>query len=291
MRVRWFAIASIALGALCGCRSTGPSAPERVTFRFAPPDGTTLVQQLTSTRSTVSGSFARRNLHSVTKSSVEFRKRADGYVVTATLLSSETMLDGRTTLEAAYEALRGVPISYRVRADGTLEGIDGLAGLAEKANASAPSGSAPQLEQQLREDVLAEHETEEWNERIGKLSGRTVSIGESIDGEESYTLPSGEAIALRTRTTFRRFERCGRARCVRIERQFGSNEDALAGKPGPPGATPRVSGSLRRLIDPQTMLVYAEDLSRSVEAEVKGPDDALVRVSIRETRRYTFEYR
>jgi hypothetical protein len=291
MRATRFAIASIALVALHGCRSPASPSAESVTFRFAPPDGTTLVQQLTTTRSTSSEGFARRNLHTVTKSSLEFRKRADGYVVGATLLSSETMHDGRITLDAAYEALRDVPISYRVRGDGTLEGIDGLAGLAQKASATASPESAQALAETLREDVLVEHETAEWNERIGELSGRTVSIGESIDGEESFTLPSGEPIALRTRTTFRRFERCGRTRCVRIERQFGSNEDALAGKVGPAEATPRVSGSLRRLTDPQTMLVYAEDLSRSVEAEVKGPDDSLVRVSIRETRRYAFEYR
>jgi hypothetical protein len=105
-------------------------------------------------------------------------------------------------------------------------------------------------------------------------------------------LPNGESIVCRTRTVIRRFEPCGRRRCVRVEQRFHSDPSALEGTaPAAPPSAPGASGTLRRLIDPDTMLVYAEELVRNLAVEMQGEKGELHPVSVRETRRYAFQYR
>ncbi len=280
MRARTIGLAAVGIAAaLLACQARAPRTPTQVTFRFAPPDGTTLVQEVTTLRDSGLEAHLRRHDRTVTRSSIEFHTRPEGYTITATLLSFETMRDGVVRADPAREALRGVPITYRVRADGTLEGIDGLAGLAEQ-------------DESLREDELVAQETDEWNERVASLAGRTVSIGESIDGEAPYTRPNGEPILVSTRTTFTRFETCGRARCVRVDQRFHSDPAALTSSAAPaPPTGPGVAGSLRRLIDPETMLLHAEELSRNIAMELADEKGAVRPITIRETRRYRFEYR
>jgi len=67
----------------------------------------------------------------------------------------------------------------------------------------------------------------------------------------------------------------------------------MAGTSQPAPAAPaaaRISGSLTRLIDPQTMLIYTEQVRRTLTMRVQLPDRGLVPMVQEESRTYTYTY-
>jgi hypothetical protein len=294
---------ALALAPALGCRlfapGPRPTPPVAVTFRFAPPDGLLLEQRLTTLIETHVEGFPPRRERSASRATIRFERRSPGYLVVAKLESFESMRDGRIRTDPLGELLIGVEVTYRVGEDGALQEIEGLAGIAEKAAAALPAPEDGAPAPALDEKILVARERAEWAERIGELAGATVAIGSSVEGETPYVLPNGVEIVYRTHTTFARFEPCGRARCVRVEQLFHSDPAVLAslvsGGPAPAReaepAGPAVSGSIRRLVDPDTMLLHGEELARTVVLRIEVAERGFVPVRLVERRRYEFAYR
>lgn len=241
---------------------------ETVTFRFAPPDGTTYVETLVLTRTLEQDNTVQRTDLQKGQARVRLDKTADGWTVTGTPISMSMESDGQPIRSPIVDALKGVVAIYRLDSRGNLLSIQGYEGLAEKVSQGLPPEEAQALAKALAPESILAREKVEWNARIGDYTGKTFELGSSWVTEAPLALPSGGQVQLRTRTELER-TKCGDRDCVRLRFHYDS----------PP---PSVSGTSERVIDPSTMLIYFEVLDRTIPVH-----DGLV---LREKREQTYDY-
>jgi hypothetical protein len=297
----------ILVAATFGAQATGPTGAETISFRFAPPDGTHFVQSMVTTREKSFEGIGRQVDRLESETEISLRRSGEGYVMTAKPISLKMTTDGRPAPDPVSEMLRGVVLTYRIDRDGQIQGIDGYGGLVERARQSFPPQVAEALAPLLSEQALVARETAEWNGRIGDFAGNDFAIGDSVDAEVPFTLPNGDALVYLMRISFPRLEDCAAGSCVRVEQRYDSEADAvgkavsetaadLASKTGADSLAAtasgsRISGSASRLIDPRTMLIYGEVVTRTISMTMDVPGQGPVPTTLKEERSYSFAYR
>jgi hypothetical protein len=142
--------------------------------------------------------------------------------------------------------------------------------------------------------------------RIGLFVGRAAKIGDVWTSTEEFTLPTGEAIVSYTATKFVEKVKCETHDCVRIQFSYTSDADALgdiaekvvndaADAGGVPQLKAEMSGTTitgegERIIDPATMLIYHETISRTMKMQMDIPGKGKIMVTGQETRETDFDY-
>lgn len=243
---------------------------ETVTFRFAPPDGTTGVETVILTRTREAGATIQRTDVQKGQARVRFDKAPDGWIMTGTPISMSVETDGKPVASPILAALQGVVATYRLDSRGNLVSIQGYEGLAEKASQGLPPEEARALAQALAPESILAREKVEWSSRIGQYTGRTFELGSAWTTEAPLALPSGGEVQVRTRVELAERTPCGVDRsCVRL--RFRYDSDAAA-----------ISGTGERVVDPSTLLTYFERTERVIPVQ-----DGLV---LRERREQTFDY-
>lgn len=267
------------------------SDAESVTFRFAPPDGTTFVQTLVTTKTTEVGSQKQTD---VTRSKVRlrFEKKPQGFLLTGTPLSMTLERNGQTVENPVLDVLSQTAITYRIDPQGKLVAIQGYGDFQDRLFKALPPQAARALSKVVNEEGMVAREKAEWAGRIGDFSGNTLELGASWTATSPFDLPSGEQIQFYTRTDLVGKEKCGARDCVRIRFRYDTDAAALGAVAGKvvqevAGATVKVgkmglSGSGERLVDPDTLLVHAETLERTITLEGG--------TTVREKREYSFEF-
>lgn len=248
--------------------ATSADAADTVTFRFAPPDGTTYVETLVLTRTLEAGDTVQRTDLQKGQARVRLDKTADGWTMTGTPISMSMESDGQPIRSPIVDALKGVVAIYRLDSLGNLLSIQGYEGLAEKVSQGLPPEEAQALAKSFAPESILAREKVEWDARIGDYTGKTFELGSSWVTEAPLALPSGGEVQLRTRTELER-TKCGDRDCVRLRFRYDSD-------------TPRITGTGERIIDPSTMLIYSEWIERTFPVH-----DGMV---LRERRGQTFDY-
>ena len=299
-------IAGIVAAAWIGL-TTSPGAAETISFRFAPPDGTNYVQTLVTVRERDLEGMQKQVDRSEAQTAFSIKHDGAGYRIAATPMSLRLTRNDQVVQDPVSSLLQGMVVTYVIDRDGHLKELRGYETLAEKMQATLPPEIAKALAPLLNEKTLVARETAEYNGRIGDFAGKEFTVGESTDSEVLYGLPNGKSLKYYMRTTVKGLEACPPGRCARIEVSYNSDAsalgksvvDATAGlvkaAPGGDAALPtsvssKVSGSASRLIDPNTMLLYGEKLSRSVSMLLDVPGKGEVPSHLSETREYTFSY-
>lgn len=276
------------------------SDAESVTFRFAPPDGTTFVQTLVTTKTTEIGSQKQTD---ATRSKVRlrFEKKPQGYILTGTPLSMTLERNGQAVENPLLDVLSQTVITYRIDPQGNLVAVQGYGEFQDRLFKTLPPQAVQALSKVVNEEAMVAREKAEWAGRIGDFSGNTLELGSSWTSASPFDLPSGEQIRFYTRTDVVGKERCGARDCVRIRFRYDTDASALgavaqkmvrevaaaAGAPRDSTEAVKVgrmglSGGGERLVDPATLLVHAETLERTITMEGGA--------TVRETREYSFEF-
>jgi len=281
---------------------------EAVTFHFRPPDGTTFVETLKTTRKrSITGQGELADVTETdTATSIEMQ-RGGGYVVTTKVTRMQATRDGTPLHDPLSALLQGAAITYKIDDSAHIDDIDGFGAISEKLESVVPPKVAAALAPLLSEEALVAQASEEWNGRIGEFAGQTVMIGGRLTGKRPFTLPNGEEMQYEMSVSFPRREPCGDRSCVRIETFYDSDaakfaefsnevvakaaeeskETELADvKP----KTARLTGRGSRLIDPETMLIYAETQERTIALSVEIAGQGTVPMTMTETREYSFHY-
>ncbi len=304
---RLLAFASAVIVLLCtGCATKveQPVEPQTFRFRFLPPDGTEFVQKVVTKRDKIFEGLGRQTERSASKTAISIRRSEAGYVMTAKPVSLKLKRNGKPVKDPLTKLLQNTVVTYRISEGGQIQSVEGYGELADQALRSLPPESARAVAQALNEDALVARETAEWNGRIGDFAGGEFTTGQSIDAEVPFTLPNGEALTYFTTISFPGFEDCEAGSCVQVEQRYDSDAAAfgrlageiakgVAGEVGgeaPSVSDSRISGSASRLIDPATMLIYAETLERTIRMTVDIPGRGLVPATLKEERRYSFDY-
>jgi len=283
--------------------------PTTFTFHFAPPDGTSVSQEYRLVRERSIGEQTPQRDEAVAKSSGVFRKEGGLYLYSTKTDANVLRRNGQPINDPVSALLANTTITYVISPDGEAQEIQGFADVETAARKSLPPAIAASLTPVLSEASLVTREKAEWNSRYSDFANGTFSIGDIIDVKVPYQLPNGTAIEYVIRTSFPRWEACPAGSCVRIEMIYESDAAALqslvkdvvanvssaAGVALPkqsfqPVLSSRITGSASRLIDPKTMLIYAEQVSRTISMPVDIPGQGRVPTIQREERTYKYTY-
>lgn len=273
---------------------------EEVTFRFAPPHGTTCVQTVVTTKATEVGGKKQTEV-ARSKARLRFDKSADGYTLTATPVSASVERDGQAVQNPVLDVLNGLVLTYRIDAEGNLVSVQGYEDVMERFRKALPPEAVQAVSQVISADLLVAKEKAEWAGRIGDFVGATLELGSSWTAEAPFALPTGEQVQFYTRTELAEKVKCGERDCVRIRFRYDSDASAVGAKveqmvkdiaKGAGGENPglqlgkmTITGGGERVLDPATMLVYSETMERTLRMEsAQGP---VIRT---EKKEYSFEY-
>jgi hypothetical protein len=294
--------------ALCLCWSilvACAAVKERVAFRFAPPNGTTCIETVQTTKvSKLSTGQTRTDAGRVKGKSV-YSKTAGGYRLAQTALEVSATRDGSPMPDPISTALKGLTVTYDIDARGQLTAIHGL----DKVVARVEKAVGPQAMQAmaglLNEEALANKERSEWEGRIGAFVGKQAKIGDVWSGTDEFPLPNGETVTFYSATKLIGRVKVAGHDCVKLRISYNSDAAALAklagttaaqiaaavGRPelAPVPTGMAVVGSGERVIDPATMLIYSETIDRTVTMPMQSPQGA-VTATVREKRVYSFNY-
>jgi hypothetical protein len=269
-----------------------------VSFTFAPADGTTYVQTVETMRELATPDGTRHVDRSEAKARVSIGKTARGFVITTTPLSMAMTRDGKRVEDPALEILDDTVVTYHVSREGKLERVEGYEDAARRVRDSYPPEVAAAVQRLLGPETLVARARAEWEGRIGDFAGRTVAIGKPWDSGAAFTFPNGQRLDYFLRTTVAKRVPCPSDGCVEIRFRYDSDPSALGelaarvpDAKGERGGEVRaklasLTGAGIRVIDPRTMIVYSERITRTMKLRTETPEGA-VPVVTREEQRYS----
>jgi hypothetical protein len=298
MRFLLMATALACLVALACVQSTA----QEITLAFAPPVGKVLVQTQKTTRVKDLGNSRKQVDVGESTTRYVFKRTASGYSLLAKGVSATMTRDGRPINNPILSLLLDVVITYEIDPQGQLLDVKGFDNVRQAMERSLPPATQQALASILSEEALVNKETAEWNGRIGNFVGHSINLGETWTAAEEFPLPGGEPMTFYSITHFAEEAPCGEGTCVRIEFNYNTDPVALQQSFGKPleellqavGAGDHqvemtegsIVGGGERLIDPSTMMIYEETLSRTIKMRVRIPGQAARWTTLEEKKEY-----
>lgn len=200
----------------------------------------------------------------------------------STLLSMELERNGRKVDDPISRFLINEVITVLVADDGELLSVSGFDKIAAAIRRAFPPKVVAAIEPVAGERAMVAKMAAEWSGRITDFVGRELRVGEAYHWPAAFTLQNGEVVEYQVRTAIAELVPCATNPCARLVQTYDSDAAAageLAGEVAEGAAASigadvtaaelrgtRVSGSISRLIDPETMLIYDEILDRTLEA-------------------------
>jgi hypothetical protein len=292
------AVAGTAIGAEKDGKTATGGKGEKITFRFAPPDGMHYLQTVDTLRELATRDGQKQADRSETKAKVSIKKTSQGYVLTTVPTSMTMSRDGKTVKDPSLEILDDTVVKLFVSPQGRLVRVEGYEDVARRVRESYPPEVAVAVGRLLTPDTLAARARAEWEGRISDFVGRTVAIGESWDSAATFTFPSGQRLEYFMRTTLSGRAPCPSNSCVEVRFRYDSDPKALGELSArvPDGEGGRgeevraklasLTGAGVRVIDPSTMTVYSERIGRTMKLTMETKEGALPVVT-REEQRYS----
>lgn len=274
--------------------------PSAIVFRFAPPDGTRVTQTYTQTQQRLADGqlLASEESHSVLQG--EYRKVNGAYEYTQRLKSRVEQRDGKPVVNMVTPLQAQIDFVYVVGADGRLRDVRGYQRLETMVREGLPPDLAAPLAPLLNPATLVARDRTEWDGRYAAFAGGEYAVGDVVESRGSYPLPTGGALDYTLITRFPAWAPCPIGMCARVEQFFESDPKAVAdivnGVAPAAGATPaavktpRVTGTLQRLVDPATMRVFSERVERTLWLPTQTPAPGKTGTALREIRVYEFSY-
>ena len=254
------------------------------------------------------GDKGRQLDESLSTAIITITKTESGWDVLAEPKSISMKRDGEEINNPIVNLLSSAVITYKLDSEGNIVDVDGYELFIEGLSEQVTPEVFKQLEPILNIEAMKAKEIAEWNGRIGDYVGAEVQIGDSFVADVPYQIPNGTTINYSVQTNIVALVQCGENKCVRIEQHYDSEADNLAKMTGEvisnvydtvapdkqksssDSNTAIIKGDVTRVIDPDTMLVYEEELNRTIAMEIDIPGVGLVPVKTTETRKYEFEY-
>ncbi len=290
---------------LTACGPGADEAPTRFTLRFDPPDGTELEQHLAviRTQDIIGNSTITEKSDSVIR--FRFEKTDAGYEVTGSQISSSTTRDGQPADNPISQLLAARPAIYVVDPEGQFVTVRGFEDIGERVSTDLPSEISGLLKNVLTEEVLVQQARNEWTSRYGRFAGKSVEIGDIWGSQSRFDPIGGTDLPRYSVTRFEATQPCGNKHCLRLRILYDSDPDGLRqeilslfgedpeailadleiGEPSPDAARLRISGSIERVIDPDTLLPLDE---RQLKVFTRTAGGAVLTVT--ESRMYEFVY-
>lgn len=275
-------------------------------FRFNPPDGIAFVQTSKITKIKDLGPLGKQTDETESKTKVVIKKTPSGYSAIFTPISATMSQDGKKVDNLILSLLQDIVVTYEVDAKGQLKTISGFDTLEKKIKETFPPEAVESLSTVINEQTMINKEKAEWNGRIGSFVGSRVNLGDVWTSTDEFALPKGGTVTFYSTTKVADKVKCGTWDCLQIQFSYNSDAKALkdfigkvasdiaeaanSPKPKPEISEVEIDGGGERLIDPNTMLIYSETLTRTMKIPMEVPGQGKVMTTMQEKREYTFDY-
>lgn len=279
------------------------SAQEADTFKYNPPDGTTYQESYSLTRTKEFDAVKKQTEEINGVVSYTVKKTEKGYILKALPVSFDVKRDGQTAPESITKPVLEARYALVLDQKGQFLSIDGVEDIVKKMKENMPADSPQEVMGLFTEKAVTDKEKAEYDDRIGSFIGKQFQVGQDWISQNQYTLPDGKTIDYITIGVIREKVSCGQAQCVKIDYKYNANPAELKEfiesvyKDLPEGELKKVelngikfSGGGKRLIDPKTMLIYAEETTRLIELPVTTPDGNQKPLVMTETKKYEYKY-
>lgn len=298
------------LGAPLAVMAQGVVSPpsETFVFRFQPPQGTIVRQtyKLERTRTIEGQPPSKDEAETLTEGT--FRRVGDGFEYSPKTISSSLRRNGVVVNDPISGIMSKVQLTYVISKGAELTDLQGFGAVEQLIKSTMPTELAAALAPMLNEASLVARQKAEWHARYAEFADGTFKVGDVIDVQAPQRLPNGESISYTIRTSFPGWEPCPAGTCIRVRQLYESDAAELAklvegmvnnvanaasASPAAPkmekGAT-RITGSLSRLIDPRTMLIYSEHVRRTISMTISVPGQGVFPTVQEELRTHTYAY-
>ncbi|MGE0269358.1 MAG: hypothetical protein AB7S78_12985 [Candidatus Omnitrophota bacterium] len=282
------------------------AAQETVRFVFNPPDGISYRETYSAQRTKEFGSLKKQVDQTEGTVKVVIKKTEQGYSLKAVPLLITMTRDGQPVPDSITQPMFDMKYDLHLDPDGHFVYVNGFEEFVEKMKAGLPANTPAEILKSISVEAMVNKEKAEYNGRVGDFIGREITVGETWLSESQFTLPDGNTIEFTAIFILRDMVPCGQTRCARIEFQYDANPagltkfmDGMYGgiKEMADGALDAVdlgdvklSGSGVRLIDPQTMLIYSEEMNRLFETPMTLANGAKIPVTMTEVKQYGYKY-
>lgn len=284
------------------------SLPHQIKFTFNPPDGAKVQTTYTMLRTKKAEGQPQITDEVELKTEGNFVKTNNGFQLHQKTLSSSVRRNGELINDPITNLLSQATTTSIISRDAELVDIEGLSKVEELAKSQFSTSEIPAqllevLSTMLSKEGIVRREQAEWNARYAEYAGATIKIGDVFESQAAQALPSGGEMLYTIRTTFPRWESCPVGHCIRIEQSYSSDDTTALNEMTnnlskhmmqttvpKNSANSHISGSLSRLIDPSTMLIYSERVERTMTLQMPISDQVILPVVQHETRSYTYTY-
>ena len=187
---------------------------------------------------------------------------------------------GSDLLPGVSRQVAGTELRYEVMDDGDLVGVGGFDRLQQVLRQAAAELDRAEEFEAVTPWRLRERERDDWNERVHALVGKAVVLGQAIDATSRIDLGHGRLLAHQVRLTPVEWRPCVTGRCVAVKVEYLADPEAVSRVVNSPaaGLIPQLAeldptvkirgvevlGGGERVIDPATMLVFAENVTRKL---------------------------
>lgn len=297
---RCFESASLALVCLLAMAPAG-AQEEGATFRFAPPDGTSCVETGETTQVLDFGQGRTSTTRTEMTVRHSFRKLPDGHSVTATMIGAQVLGPAEGGRQLTLDALKGVPITYKIDQAGRLVEVSGLDDVGRRVRETLPPEAAAILGDAFSKETMIASAEADWERSILNLKDRPADLGSAWLATEHPLLPTGELVEYYVALKVTGKQTMDEKNCLRVEFRYASDpaelraflgtqhESLLSGKK-PFRGKARVSGRGHRIVDPATLLPYQQKIERVIETTIAVPSRGHMPVTIRQDKAYRYSY-
>jgi hypothetical protein len=304
----YVAAALLALSVPTSAQTKAEPEGEEFVFRFQPPDGIRVRLTYTLQRNRLIEGQPPTKDESETQTEGAFRRVGETFEYSPKTVAASMRRNGTPLNDPITGLLSKIQPTYVVSAGGEAISIKGFGEIEALIKSTMPAQLASALAPILNEATLVAQQKTEWNARYADFADGKFRIGDVIDVEAPQLLPNGTTITYTIRTKFPRWESCAAGKCIRLEQVYESDAAELARMaegvttrvaeavsmapptPQSPKSAARITGSLSRLIDPKTMLIYSEQVKRTISMQLQVPGKGAVPTVQEESRTYSYAY-
>lgn len=269
-------------------------------FKFNPPDWTTYTHEVTKVKERNIGDGQIHKDTGKSKALVFIRKTDSGFIVRYHMMDLSLERDGKTIENPVFDLLANIDVRLYLDADGRLLSVEGYELVFDIIEKKFPPEVGQQLSKMINVEDLIRKEKAEWDGRFGNFIGIGFNIGDILLAVNDYSLPGGEELTYYTGMEFTGTEKKEGVNCVKVAFKYNTDADALASFINMKTEAFKASmdevsdvemqGEGLRLIDPETMLIYSESISRDILMDMSVPGKGMVKTHIKETEEHDFDY-
>lgn len=280
------------------------SAPENKTieFKFAPKDGLSFVQTQTLINESSIGSSGTRVNETKYVTRLTFKETKSGWDVLVEPIETVLKQDGEIIENPLVKSYSEAVLTYKLSPEGKILDVDGFESVTKALVSQFPEESVEKMKEALSVDVLKQKVLLEWADRYGDFVGKKVTSKDKWEKRVPVSLPNNVKFEYTVNTSFPEFKNCGERECIKVLQEYDSSAEkadpsthSLAFAAGRNFEAVKddagtIKGSLERLVDPNTMMIYEENMYRETTFKLSIPPDSIAPVRVVEKQKFEYKF-